>query len=396
MSGRFEQLDSLRGIAAFTVVINHHLNVLPSIYDRTAYQSDQWLIGAIKYSPLHTLWGGHEAVVFFFVISGFVLSLPYFKRKMEYTPFLLKRISRIYLPYAVAVCSAIVLSVMFSRGGIAALSSWFNGTWTSPITFKVALNHFLLIGAFNNGELDPVLWSLVHEMRISILFPAVLYIVTRFQWKTALAVAGSCSGLSFILSGVCYRFASYNPDFFLTIHYVSMFIIGGLLAKRRDSLARRFNALSRASKFSLLAGGLLAYSYRWWFFHDTRLLHIEMIDDWAIAAGVSVFIIFALSSRKASSALMTKPLLFCGKISYSLYLYHSIVLLAMINILFGIIPLWQILLLSLAITMMVSTAMYHLVEVPSIKLGRRASSKDGKQVKALPLTDNLQPEQASA
>src|SRR5262245_2798501 len=113
MSERFVQLDSLRGLAALTVVVNHHLNVLPSIYDKTLYQNESLLM-AIKYSPLHIFWAGHEAVIFFFVISGFVLALPYFNRKMTYTSFLRKRVCRIYLPYIVAVCVAILMDSVFS------------------------------------------------------------------------------------------------------------------------------------------------------------------------------------------------------------------------------------------------------------------------------------------
>ena len=378
------------------MVLNHHLNVLPSIFDQTTYPSDQWLVAAIKYSPLHIFWAGHEAVVFFFVISGFVLALPYCKRDLAYTPFILKRVSRIYLPYIVAVAAAMLAATLFSRGGITGLSSWFNSAWTSPITMKTVLNHLLLIGTFNNGELDPVLWSLVHEMRISLLFPIVLYVVTRLKWEAALGVAAGCSGASFISSLAAYRFASYNPDFFATAHYISMFIIGALLAKHRDALARRFRSLTRANKVLLSLAAAFAYTYRWWGFPNVRLLHINMIDDWAVAAGVAVFIIIALSSTKAATVLRSRPLLFCGKVSYSLYLYHAIVLLAAINILFGVVPIWLNLGLSLAATVAISAAMYHLVEVPAIKLGRRASTPSAKSLSTRPVTENLQPERASA
>ncbi|MGA9774275.1 MAG: acyltransferase [Blastocatellia bacterium] len=383
MSGRFEELDSLRGIAAVTVVINHHLNVLPSVYDKTVYQSDQWLLEALKHSPLHIFWAGHEAVVFFFVISGFVLSLPYLKREMAYTPFIFKRISRIYLPYIVAVCAAVMLATIFSRGGIAALSSWFNNTWTSPVSVKLLLNHFLLIGVFNNGELNPVLWSLVHEMRISIIFPAILYVIIRFRWKAAVAIAVLCSCVSFISSMASYRLASYNPDFFLTLHYVSMFIIGALLAKHRDALSGAFVRVSRMNRVYLLIAAILAYTYKWWLFPDARLLHINIIDDWAATTGVCVFIVFALSSKNASAVLRSKPLLFCGKVSYSLYLYHAIVLLTAINILFGVLPLWQIWMLSVGATFALSALMYRLVEVPSIRMGRM---RQAEAVNRMPLT----------
>ena len=389
MPARFEELDSLRGIAAVTVVMNHYLNVLPSVYDKTVYQSDQWLLEALKYSPLHIFWAGHEAVIFFFVISGFVLALPYFKRKMVYTTFIFKRISRIYLPYIVAVCVAFATDAIFSRGGIAALSSWFNSAWTSPVNLKLLLNHLFLIGTFDNGELDPVLWSLVHEMRISLIFPVILYVITRFKWKAAIAIAFSCSCLGFTSGVISYRVASYSPDFFLTLHYVSMFIIGALLAQHRDALARAFSAMSRVNKLCLFGAATLAYTYKWWFFRNTRLLHINIIDDWTVASGVCLFIIFALSSKKASALLLSKPLLFCGRVSYSLYLYHAIVLLTAINIFFGVIPLWQIWMLSLAVTFAISALMYRLVEVPSIELGKRAQRRQSKATGVEVMTESL-------
>src|SRR5207248_5294116 len=117
------------------------------------YGKGQWLLAAMKYTPLHAFWGGHEAVIFFFVISGFVLALPYFKRPLHYTPFILKRISRIYLPYIVAVAVAALVDVRLSRGGIASLSSWVNGSWTEPLTLKLLASHALLVGSFRNGEL---------------------------------------------------------------------------------------------------------------------------------------------------------------------------------------------------------------------------------------------------
>jgi len=66
MSRRFEELDSLRGLAAFTVVINHHLNALPQVFDQRVYGRDEWWLAALKYSPLHAFWGGHEAALHLF------------------------------------------------------------------------------------------------------------------------------------------------------------------------------------------------------------------------------------------------------------------------------------------------------------------------------------------
>ncbi|MEH7247503.1 acyltransferase family protein, partial [Neobacillus niacini] len=76
MSNRLEELDSLRGIASLTVVIHHTLLTLPIFL--AAHQHEQinsTIVKIFTNSPLHIIWGGHEAVILFFVLSGFVLSL---------------------------------------------------------------------------------------------------------------------------------------------------------------------------------------------------------------------------------------------------------------------------------------------------------------------------------
>ncbi|MEK6302019.1 MAG: acyltransferase [Acidobacteriota bacterium] len=390
MVRRFVELDSLRGLAALAVVINHHLNVLPQIFDQSVYARNDWVVAALKYTPLHAFWGGHEAVIFFFVISGFVLALPYFKRELHYKPFILKRICRIYLPYIVAVSVALLADVLVSRGAIAELSSWFNGAWTQAITPKMLINHALLIGSFSNGELDPVLWSLVHEMRVSLVFPVVVFVVTRFWWRRSLAVAVAVTLVAFVLAFAIYRGTGISSDVPATLHYMAMFIIGALLAKHHDALTTRFNRFQRTTKWLVLSGAILAYTYRWWFLPHQRVLHFDIFNDWAATAGVSVFIVCALASAKVSRLLHTRPLLFLGRISYSLYLYHAIVLLAALHLLFGLLPLTVIYAMSLIATILVSTAMYRLVEVPSIEIGRRWSSP---RPRVVTLGENLQPGQ---
>ena len=51
------------------------------------------------------VYGGHQAVILFFVLSGFVLYLPYTHtaEHILYADFVIKRICRIYLPYQFSV-----------------------------------------------------------------------------------------------------------------------------------------------------------------------------------------------------------------------------------------------------------------------------------------------------
>lgn len=101
-AGRIRQLDSIRGLAALTVVLQHCLFVFPLLFNDTSGQQHFWLLNIFKYSPLHLFWSGSQAVFLFFLLSGFVLSLPFYRaQSVSYPAFIIKRICRLYLPYIV-------------------------------------------------------------------------------------------------------------------------------------------------------------------------------------------------------------------------------------------------------------------------------------------------------
>jgi peptidoglycan/LPS O-acetylase OafA/YrhL len=122
-------------------------------------------------------------VVLFFVLSGFVLAIPMLiDRRTIYSLYLIKRILRIYMPYTVAVFISIIAAKNFYSGNITELSTWFNKTFEPDLKTLQIIQHFLLIPNFYNYKLNPVLWSLVQEMRISIIFPFVVIFISRFKW----------------------------------------------------------------------------------------------------------------------------------------------------------------------------------------------------------------------
>ena len=73
------ELDSLRGLAALSVVCSHYLNLFRD--PQSSYTNAGNLIESIALTPLFGLFAGHEAVMLFFVLSGFVLSLQFIGRK---------------------------------------------------------------------------------------------------------------------------------------------------------------------------------------------------------------------------------------------------------------------------------------------------------------------------
>ncbi|WP_264293866.1 acyltransferase family protein [Diaphorobacter aerolatus] len=75
---RFASLDGLRGVACVVVVICHYLQIyVPAAFEGKYPDlfGEKWWVN----SPLNLLFNGHAAVILFFVLSGFVLSAPFFR-----------------------------------------------------------------------------------------------------------------------------------------------------------------------------------------------------------------------------------------------------------------------------------------------------------------------------
>jgi len=380
MNKHLDELDSLRWLAALSVLAGHFMLVFPIIGDTQTPGDAPWWLKLAAFSPLRILWAGHEAVVFFFILSGFVLSLPFLgeKKPVPYYLYLMKRILRIYSPYVFAAAGAILLRELCYTGDIPGVSAWFNQSWRIPASWSVLRDHLVLIDSFNNCAFDPVLWSLVHEMRISIVFPILIYLV-RFREKTSIGIALALSGLYWLMISLKFKgVISYQHDYFATLHYMGMFIVGGLLAKYRRDIVSRISDLGRGIKLLFLVVGVLAYSNAFWLpyycnFHISlvkTLFHKTIIQEWMTTFGVSIFIIISLGARLVSNFLSFSFVRFLGKISYSIYLFHVICLKVVITMLHSYIPIWGLLVLALGASFATATLSYYLVEIPSIHLGK--------------------------
>jgi peptidoglycan/LPS O-acetylase OafA/YrhL len=88
-----------------------------------------------------------------------------------------------------------------------------------------------------------------------------------------------------------------------------------------------------------------------------------------LASGI--FIIYAIGSIKISSLLLKKPLIFLGKISYSLYLIHLIVLFSFMYLFYGVIPNVWICLITVFVSLLLATLSWRFIEIPAIALGKR-------------------------
>ncbi|SDY63010.1 acyltransferase [Thermoactinomyces sp. DSM 45892] len=368
MKRHLVQLDSLRGMAALTVVFSHLLYVYPYFEPNTSQNTNYFWLNIVKYSPLHIFFDGHGAVILFFVLSGFVLALPYYREgfKLQYSPYVIKRFFRIYVPYIVTLTLAFLLALPFIGEAIQGGSDFVSRGWNKEVAIQDIWNHILFIGNYDTRQFNPVIWSLIHEMRISIIFPFIMMIVLRVNWKYIICLA------LFLSIMVEVKSLDY------TIHYTGIFMIGALLAKYYQTIVHWLQAKSVLFKGFLLLLATCLYSYSF-LFYNVSFAHNFIIDDWFTAIGSVIFISISLASIRVTNVLKKKPIHYLGKISYSLYLVHLPIILFMVHLLANSIPTSAILLLSFVVALLVASLSYYFIEIPSIKMGAKIAKKIKKR-----------------
>ncbi|HTR17119.1 MAG TPA: acyltransferase [Acetobacteraceae bacterium] len=392
---RLEVLDSVRGIAAFIVVIHHCLLTLPTFSD---YFFSTWRTQSATTfevlmfdTPLRLLWDGYEAVTLFYVLSSLVLALPWVEgRPPTYRVFITKRICRIWLPYLVAIMTAALLaSLLQLPAPIAGLSEWLNTmTWSHPVTGAVLLDQALMGGHTNfvNG----VVHSLVWEMRVSIIFPLLVLPIVRWRLMGAGVAVVALSAVVVIVRllqfGTDTRLGLGQSDTFLgvigkTAYYGYFFVPGALIAVYLAPIRRALTAMPGWLRAGILVAGLGTIANHW-----TRM-HIA--QEVMVGIGASILIIAALAPGQIERVLSARPLRWLGEISYSLYLVHLPLLLGGVILLHGVVPLWAILVSVPPLALPLGWAFHRLVAAPSAQLGhrigRRLSTRQAKLAVGAPV-----------
>jgi peptidoglycan/LPS O-acetylase OafA/YrhL len=362
---RMTELDSLRGLAAMAVLIDHFMMLW--LTGTQGSSAKEWLLSLPSA-------GGDAAVLLFFVLSGYVLSLPWVEGKPQpYLVFITRRIFRIYIPYLAALASAVAGAYWLH--GVATSSDRFCSSWSEPVDWHLVRQHVQLLGNFDSDQFDGPIWSLVVEMRVSLIFPLLCLVVLRLRnaWPLAMALFLS------VFQIVAWRIspALGQSMIFSTMSWSAFFVIGIYLARERTRIAEWFARLARPTRISFATANVLLFVGAGPAFYGIAagLKHssLDSIGSWFVSAGASGVIVLSLNSDSCKRILHWKPIHWLGKVSYSIYLMHVVVLLYCVHLFNGKISLIAILLLSLALTLVVSWCFYWFIELPSMNLGRRLS-----------------------
>jgi peptidoglycan/LPS O-acetylase OafA/YrhL len=355
---RFDELDSLRGLAAISVLMHHFLLVKDS-------SSQQESILRIFLYPFQN---GPAAVVLFFTLSGFVLSLPVWREtKISYPHFVLRRTFRIYPPYLFALLLSVAGAYLFHSHKQPHLSLWFQGSWSTPVDPDSVLQHLLFIGPkYQAAQYNTVFWTLILEMQISLIFPILMNIVRHMPSGGEWLLAGFIWMLGLVLSYL-FPLSSLGGIIYWSSFFVAGAISARLVLTKPSPFSRIFTRTSTLS-FSLM---LLVCST----FIGHSGSNIMMLISYLPCGIGSLGTVFcAIYHRSFHRLLQAAVPTFLGRISYSLYLLHAIVL----NICFHILyPSWSfsaIFLPYALATLILATLFHKFVEKPAIQLGRWLTS----------------------
>ncbi len=300
-------IDHLRAFAALLIIFYHSYHLL---YPRLAFHRAQQLTDWVytKSFLLACLLEGHTAVSLFLVISGFILTYGSLGRPIFYRGFYWNRLLRLFpLFFAFLITGANAFRPQFEFGAFLTWAFQFGYLTAGPIY----------------GVWTGVAWSISLEAHLYLLFPALRHYLDRGEWWPVLRL--SLIGWVARLAAVGLGADVINLTYSTALGRIDQFFAGAVLAwiLHRHGLPGRL--LAMAFPLSALAAAGMLYGFHrsgGYLEHQSWRLVWPTIEALVWSAFVACYLGFANYVPR----LVDRPLRFLGRISYSLYLVHIIVI----------------------------------------------------------------------
>jgi len=370
---RFLRLDGMRGWLSWLVVLAH-------IVFLSGLQ-DQYKVAAILYN------NGPQNVFAFVILSGFVITHLLLTTRETYGQFITRRFFRLFPVFL--VCCAAAIAVAFGFGDY--LSGWGSGPHYSPDDVRLVdfpdedfaahvFAHLTMLHGMLPDSLLPhapdmfliPAWSISLEWQFYLIAPLAVYVAMRKTGGVELALA------AFVLTGL-YHFGAFGSFTYPSLIFgAAGYFLVGIMS--RLLLPRVIGAVTAPLTIALILGCILLIS---------RAHH----QIFPFALWGAVFAILCTDERRLSGAngaflklvdaLLTKPtVLWLGRISYSVYLSHAVVLVVVQFVLLRLFPDISRLHCAVLLTIIgaplilcISHLLHTYIELPGIALGRRLASR---------------------
>lgn len=343
-------LDSLRGIAAIMVVFYHFIG----------WHYPQ----SLKFHLSSLIFNGSDAVSFFFVLSGLVLSLGLFKSidKLNIWNYTYRRFLRLYPAYVIVVLANFL---------------YWNRANIDLSVFKELLylnNQNIwqeLVLLRSNHKFYVPGWTLEVEMALSLLMPLII-VVAKHNVKYLYFLLL----LPFLISGHISSFIFH-------------FTLGTLISYHYDDIRNYDFKSSKWFKFRYLIYLVIFFFYSVrhiermspfgsFYYKVMEYLRIDIFHYTGLAS--AAILIIVINNQKIQNFLHKKLFKFLGEISYSVYLTHWLFVVYIMDNwqkFLGYFPNFYVgflilLIACLSATILSSYLLYKFIELPFIKLSKKS------------------------
>jgi peptidoglycan/LPS O-acetylase OafA/YrhL len=322
---------------------------------------------------------GGKGVTLFFALSGFLISWPFWKRKVKGKPEAIppgygwRRFWKIYPPLALSIIVLTPITVFRLQ---------------DPAVFKVAVEWLVGLALVRpvSGALNPVMWSLIVEVHFYLLLPLLFLCLKKISARTALWVLTLV--LLVVPTAFRWLYASKGLYFDLepqiTVLFPSMldsFAFGILLAGL-DNLGLLKKGWAKLGDIGFILLGATLVLGGWMNVKQVLDPHVagELVD-WLVKVSSALLLFYAADAEYPTARLLSNSWLrWCGIISYEWYLFHQPIVLWARDF-FGpasgnIVKYAAVVAGALLVGLLVAAVVYRYFSLPILRRGRAKHSLD--------------------
>jgi peptidoglycan/LPS O-acetylase OafA/YrhL len=348
--GYIGKLDHLRFLAAFTVLEYH-----ADIWFRSIDTPHEWL-------SLPLFHRGYTGVALFMVISGFIFSVITHGKEIDARKFYLDRALRIY-PLFIFIVALGYFATPDPRDTSAGLD------------FLLALLPISNLYRLHYGAFGGPLFSVAIELQFYLLLPALLLFIRKYGRRYVVYVISCLIGIRavvYLLNGSVHDLAYLSIFGALDIFLIGM--LAGKLYMRPSE--RRFSGWLVLVAFVLVNCILhAAHLDRSFFNYDFNHVAADGVSRsplwivWPALEGL-MFAAFALVYLRSTWEVpFARAFAYLGKISYSLYVWHTIVFMAAVHMGLRFLPPFEMgLFIIFPISVVIAALSYRLIEEPFLSM----------------------------